>query len=97
MNGLIFDNNGLRLCTDNDYALESLCLYVPEFSVLWHPLVDFKSTIPAPMRPAALGACLFWLMAFLYVARDLLRITWGQANERIRARVARHWRGRWNV
>lgn len=29
----------ISTCTANNYALESFCHYVPEFSVLWHPFV----------------------------------------------------------
>jgi hypothetical protein len=27
------------MCLDNQYALEVLCFYTPEFSVLWRPFV----------------------------------------------------------
>jgi hypothetical protein len=40
INGAVFDKNNLRTCTDNAWALESLCWYTPEFSVLWHPFID---------------------------------------------------------
>ena len=32
---------GLGFCAQDDYALESLCWYTPEYSPLWRPLVDF--------------------------------------------------------
>lgn len=37
--GLAFDNRGLGICVANNYALEALCYYTPEFSALWHPFV----------------------------------------------------------
>jgi hypothetical protein len=40
INGAVFDKNNLRACTDNSWALEALCWYTPEFSVLWHPFIE---------------------------------------------------------
>ena len=31
---------GMSLCMQNTYALETACHFIPEFSVLWHPLVS---------------------------------------------------------
>jgi len=39
INGLIFVQRNLEICTNNNYALELLCWYVPEFSVLFRPFV----------------------------------------------------------
>lgn len=39
VNGVIFGQAGLDICTINNYALEHLCWYVPEFSALFHPIV----------------------------------------------------------
>jgi hypothetical protein len=38
-NGLVFGQNNLEICRQNDYALEFLCWYVPSFSVLFRPFV----------------------------------------------------------
>lgn len=38
--GLVVPTFGLDACTADHYALEFLCWYVPEFSVLFGPLVD---------------------------------------------------------
>jgi hypothetical protein len=40
VNGAVFDKSNLRACTDNAWALEFLCWYTPEFSVLWHPFIE---------------------------------------------------------
>jgi hypothetical protein len=38
-NGIVFGQAGLDICTQNNFALEHLCWFVPEFSVLFHPFV----------------------------------------------------------
>ena len=40
LNGLMFVQQGMEICIDNQYRLEFLCWYVPEFSVLIHPFVE---------------------------------------------------------
>ncbi len=37
INGPVFNQGNLRICSENHYALEFLCWYAPEFSVLWRP------------------------------------------------------------
>jgi len=45
--GLVFDQNFLdHTCTAGNYANEFLCWYLPEFSVLWHPLIIAKGLTP---------------------------------------------------
>jgi hypothetical protein len=39
IDGYVFAQSHLDLCWQNNYALESLCWYVPEFSALWRPFV----------------------------------------------------------
>lgn len=39
VNGVVFGQADMELCWANDYALEFLCWYVPEFSALWRPFV----------------------------------------------------------
>ncbi|MDB4944201.1 MAG: hypothetical protein JWP97_3735 [Labilithrix sp.] len=72
VNGLVFDQAGLGICTANDYALEAYCHFVPEMSVLWHPFVDFASAVPPPTRPLAIGICLWWALAAGWVLRHVL-------------------------
>ena len=72
VNGLVFDQAGLGMCTANDYALEAFCLYVPEMSALWHPFVDFASAVPEKTRPLAIGVCLWWTAAAFWTARHLI-------------------------
>ncbi len=39
VNGVVFEQKTLDVCTNDNYALESLCWYVPEFSPLIHPFI----------------------------------------------------------
>ncbi len=39
INGAVFDQQGLNICTTHYYSFEFLCHYTPEFSVLWHPFL----------------------------------------------------------
>lgn len=73
VNGLVFDITGLGICTRDDYALEMLCHFTPEFSVLFHPLVDFASSVPEKTRPLAVAVCLFWAGALGWTGRDVFR------------------------
>ncbi|TMD89224.1 MAG: hypothetical protein E6I73_11050 [Chloroflexi bacterium] len=45
IDGQVFGRFGQDVCSANHYSQESLCWYVPEFSVLWTPFV-FKATVP---------------------------------------------------
>jgi hypothetical protein len=72
VNGIIFDQTGLGLCTENGYALEAYCHFVPEMSVLWHPFVDYASSIPPQSRGLGVVVCTVWMAGGAWVARDLL-------------------------
>lgn len=39
IDGYVFGQRGMELCYADDFRLESLCWYVPEFSALWRPFV----------------------------------------------------------
>jgi hypothetical protein len=43
VSGAIADLSALDFCTRGNSAHEYLCWYAPEFSSLWHPLVDFPA------------------------------------------------------
>lgn len=73
VNGLVFDVSGLGICSEDHYALEMLCHFTPEFSPLWHPFVDFASSVPEKTRPLAVAVCLFWAGALGWTGRDLFR------------------------
>jgi hypothetical protein len=67
INGVVFEQRGLSVCTAHNYAQEFLCHFTPEFSVLWHPFVVFE--------PLSSGAILYTATSigiFLYLALPLL-------------------------
>jgi hypothetical protein len=39
VNGVVFGQADMGLCWVNNYELEFMCWYVPEFSALWRPFV----------------------------------------------------------
>lgn len=39
IDGVVFGQQGMDVCMTNNYQLEFLCWYVPEFSALWRPFV----------------------------------------------------------
>jgi hypothetical protein len=72
INGAVFDKNNLRACTDNAWALEFLCWYTPEFSVLWHPFID-RSPIPVDQR-FFIGYCaIVWMSLTAPLVKELSR------------------------
>jgi hypothetical protein len=81
VDGVAFNQSELGVCGENQYALEFLCWYAPEFSVLWRPFVVWTA-------PAA-NACViavFCLVAYAVVSAPLLpslvaagRSAWGTA------------------
>ena len=72
VNGLIFGQTGLDMCTRDDYALEMLCVFTPELSPLLHPFVDFHASVPLNLYGLAYAACLVWLCACGWLARRVL-------------------------
>jgi hypothetical protein len=68
IDGALFDQSQLEICLQNNYALELLCWYVPEFSVLWHPFVVSTSVSFWQVIIA-----LFCLLACVSLTAPLLR------------------------
>ena len=63
VNGAVFDVHGLDICWENDYALESLSWYVPEFSVLFRPFIVPKPLGMPDVVVLGYGAVAFVLLA----------------------------------
>jgi len=62
VSGAVFDQANLDVCAQDNYALELLCWYTPEFSVLWRPFVAPTSLSVGPMLFAAYcGLVYMWL------------------------------------
>jgi len=57
------------ICFANNYALEHLCWYTPEFSALWRPVIDWPS-VSASSAVFALLA----LVAFVRLAAPLVAV-----------------------
>ena len=66
IDGVVFDLAGLGTCRDPAY--EWLCLYVPEYSPLWRPFVEFT-------RPSAAAAvvALYFALVYARLAAPLIR------------------------
>lgn len=65
--GATADLSTLDFCVRQHASLEALCWYTPEFSPLWHPLVDFPALT---WKTAAVAA--YCALVFAYVAAPLL-------------------------
>jgi hypothetical protein len=63
INGAIADGSRLQFCVRDDFALEALCWYSPEYGGLWQPFVDFP---PIDWKSAALVA--YCVVVFVYLA-----------------------------
>ena len=51
------------ICSEDNYALEHLCWYTPEFSPLWRPLIDWPSLSPATTAYGLLALCVLLRLA----------------------------------
>ena len=69
MNGPVFNQGGLRICSENHYALEFLCWYTPEFSVLWRPFV----APPSAMSSAQVAFIAYCASVWLWLAAPVLK------------------------
>jgi hypothetical protein len=65
MDGALFGQNDLEICTQNNYAQEYLCWYVPEFSVLWHP---FFAGFPVRIVSAEGLVGVYCLVVYVWLA-----------------------------
>ena len=73
-NGRVFRDADLELCTADDFALEHLAWYVPEFSILWRPFVN-----PEPLNVGDGLVLGVYALGFLYLAVPqplLRRVNW---------------------
>jgi hypothetical protein len=78
IDGAVFGQTALNICMANNYALEVLCFYTPEFSVLWHP---FVVTIPLDKREILY--IVFSVIIFSYLAIPLCGEMLKQAIEKV--------------
>lgn len=68
INGAVFDQYDLgETCQVNEWRDEYLCWYIPEFSALFHPFVNFK-----PLEFNEVVIIIYSLVVFFYLAKDLI-------------------------
>ncbi len=77
LNGLVYRQYGLGVCSADHYALEFLCWYVPEFSVLFRPFVEAK-TLSSPQ----LAVALYFGFVGLYLIGQRLQAVVGSVETR---------------
>ncbi|HEX6482694.1 MAG TPA: hypothetical protein VF043_27950 [Ktedonobacteraceae bacterium] len=78
INGAVFGQSNLGICTANHYALEILCLYTPEFSVLWHPFV-----VTSPLDYHRILYIIYSAIVFIYLLIPLCGTILRQTIEKI--------------
>jgi hypothetical protein len=74
VNGPVFDLHGLDICWENDYALEPLTWYVPEFSVLFRPFI-----VPKDLNAKHITIIAYCAIAFVLLALPLVEVLLRQA------------------
>jgi hypothetical protein len=72
INGVVFQQKTLEICTQNSHALESLCWYVPEFSPLFRPFI-IRATLSLQDRLILIMFLVVWLYLSIPLAIDLLQ------------------------
>jgi hypothetical protein len=70
LDGYLFGQAGMDTCWANNFALESLCWYIPEFSALWRPFVTGDIGGAWDQRRALFG--LWQVFTGMYMVRQLL-------------------------
>jgi hypothetical protein len=78
VNGVVFEQKTLDVCMADNYALESLCWYVPEFSPLLRPFIA-HTTLQLFDRMILILFGAAWLYAMVPMVRDFfqqLKITY---------------------
>jgi hypothetical protein len=79
IDGALFGQQGLNVCGANNFALEFLCHYTPEFSALWHPFVANESLTRQQLPYLA-----YSIIVFVYLMIPLLGETVMQLIQRTR-------------
>jgi hypothetical protein len=84
------DNHGIfSFCFQNNYSLESACWYTPEFSTLWHPLVEFT---PLTWKLSIVAAYCALVFAYLATPPAAALVRTARA-----ARIPPAWREDWRL
>lgn len=96
INGAVFNQSDLKLCTVDQYEYESLCHFTPDYSALWRPLVNLylygpgaKFASVSGLTPTTVAFGLYALAVGVYLAVPLLRAIWAQGSALARAQAPR--------
>jgi hypothetical protein len=89
VNGAVFDKANLRICSESLYALEFLCWYTPEFSVLWHPFIA-----RAPLSESQWLFIAYCGVVYVWLSAPLMKTLLSRASDLFAVRVTelRSWR-----
>jgi uncharacterized membrane protein len=79
IDGVVFNTQTLDICLQNQDALQFLCHYVPEFSVLWRPFV-----VPEQIGVEQWLYIAYSVVTLAYLGLPLFRLIVGQALAEIR-------------
>jgi hypothetical protein len=74
VDGIVFQQKTLEVCTANNYALESLCWYVPEFSALLRPFI-IRNTLTLQSRLMLILFTALWSYLMFPLGISLYRQT----------------------
>ena len=84
INGAVYSGARLALCRQNGFSLEQLCFFVPEFSVLFRPVVYSKHALTTH----DLAFIAFAVVVFVRMAVPLVMASLGSSRDALaRARV----------
>jgi hypothetical protein len=75
INGAVFGQQSMDVCWANDYQLEFLCWYVPEFSALWRPFVtqDLRTLLATIWNSQERTFALWQVVTWLYLVWSTAR------------------------
>ena len=76
VNGVVFGQQSMDVCWANDYQLEFLCWYVPEFSALWRPFVtqDLPTVLATIWNSQERIFALWQIVTWSYLSLSVLRL-----------------------
>ena len=96
INGAVFNQAGLSLCTDHHYLLEAYCHFTPDYSALWRPLVNLYLVGLGPrfasiyaLTPGAVAFGVYALLVGVYLSLPLLGAIWAQLRAALGAWASR--------
>ena len=82
ISGAVFDVDCLGICNADNYAMECVTWYVPEFSVLWRPFVESRT-----LHREDYWLILYGVVVFLYLGLPMMRTTAVDISKALRSRI----------